>query len=531
MFHSSRVFPLTTSAVFLCIVVAAVPTVGQNQTERASSGQTTLARDLSQILLNLHVLNVLDFGVIADGKTKNTAAITQAIQAANQIGGGEVVFPPGTCVTGTFPMLSNVTLNLQAGAVLRGSTELADYGDSSAFGFDHNYGTSSSGEGDKVGMIVARDVTNVAIVGQGVIDGNSSEFFDFRVPHISRDFDVTRKPLAFTAAMEMTESGPVEVKPTGRPGTMIIFSHCMNILVRDITLKNAPNWTLHMQNTENAIVTGLRVSNDLRIPNNDGMDCMHCRDVHVSDCNIATGDDDFAFVGSDNVSVANCSLFSNSSGIRLEDTRDSTFSDLVIHSNRGLGVYERGSGETANVLFSNLVIDSHLISGHWWGKGEPILIASAGTADRGVHDVVFANIVATAENGILLFGTHPDAIRSIRFDGIKLTIRPPSPALANAVGGNFDLRWVAKGPSEGIFKHDIAALYGHNLKDLRIKDFQLVWNDKLPAYFANAIALEDFSEVSIDGFTGRQAQQHRGFRYLCLLCRYLCERTRDVRQQ
>src|SRR5271165_3378435 len=188
------------------------------------------------------------------------------------------------------------------------------------------------------------------------------------------------------------------IRATDRSGTMIICSHCKHVLIRDITFKDAPNWTFHLQSTEDAIVSGLRVDADLRIPNNDGMDCMRCRNVHVSDCNMSAGDDDFAFVDSDNVSVSNCTLISNSSGIRLEDTRDSTFSNLVIHANRGLGIYDRGDGNTANVMFSDLVIESHLVTGHWWGKGEPILIASAGKAvNGGVHDVRFTNIAARGE--------------------------------------------------------------------------------------------------------------------------------------
>ncbi len=479
-----------------------------NSGPATASAEQIQAAKASPSGTELHTFSVRDFGATGDGKTKDTSAITKAMQAANQSGGGEVVFPPGIYVAGTFEMLSNVTLNLQVGAVLLGSPDVADYGDISDFGFDHNYGVSSSGEGNRVGMIVARGAENIAIIGQGVIDGNSSAFFDFNTPHNGRDYDAsfTRNPAAFTAAVANTENGPVELKPAGRPGTMIICSNCRHVVIRDITLKDSPNWTLHLQSTEDAVVVGLRVNADLRIPNNDGMDCMRCREVHVSDCNMSAGDDDFAFVSSDDVSVSNCTLISNSSGIRLEDTRDSTFSDLVIHANRGLGIYDRGDGNTANVLFSNLVIESRLVTGHWWGKGEPILIASAGKAEGGgVHDVRFTNIAARGQSGIVLWGTHADAIRAIRFDGMKLVIEAPSPELADAVGGNFDLRWVAKNFSEAVYKHDIAALFGHNVSDLQINNLELVWGENLPSYFTHAVELEDFDGLSMSGFSGRQA--------------------------
>ena len=483
--------------------------VAQNtSTPAAAPAEQMQAGNASPSATSLHLFYVRDFGATGDGKTKDTVGITKAIQAANASGGGEVVFPPGIYVAGTFELLSNVTLDLQVGSVLLGSRDVADYGNISDYGFDHHYGVSSSGEGDRVGMIVGRGVSNVAIIGQGVIDGNSSAFFDFNTPHNGKDYDAgfTRNPAAFAAAVENTSNGPVELKAAGRPGTMIICSHCKHVVIRDITFKDSPNWTFHLQNTEDAIVSGLRVNADLRIPNNDGMDCMRCRNVHVSECNMSAGDDDFAFVSSDDVSVANCTLISNSSGIRLEDTRDSTFSDLVIHANRGLGIYDRGDGNTANVLFSNLVIESHLITGHWWGKGEPILIASAGKAEGGgVHDMRFTNITARGQSGIVLWGTHPDAIRGIRFDGMKLVIQAPAPELANAVGGNFDLRWVAKNFSEAVYKHDIAAVFGHNVSDLQMNNFELEWGENLPAYFTHAIELEDFHGFSISGFSGRQA--------------------------
>jgi polygalacturonase len=97
------------------------------------------------------------------------------------------------------------------------------------------------------------------------------------------------------------------------------------------------------------VISGIHVANNLLLPNNDGFDCFGCWDVHFSDCDIRASDDDFAIVNSEDVTVTNCSLVSRSSGIRLETTRYSTFSNLAIHSNRGLAVYGRGLGTTAHV--------------------------------------------------------------------------------------------------------------------------------------------------------------------------------------
>jgi polygalacturonase len=189
------------------------------------------------------------FGAKGDGATLDTQAIQAAIRAANKAGGGTVAFRPGIYVTGTFELLSNVTLDVEAGAVILGSARVADYGSIRDFGFGRNYGVDYTGEGSLVGLIVAKNADNVAIVGQGAIDGDSSAFFDFTKPHYGLDFDpqYTRQGRGFMDAVLQTGDGPAAVQPDGRAGTMIIFSNCKNVLLRDITLRNAPNWTVQQR--------------------------------------------------------------------------------------------------------------------------------------------------------------------------------------------------------------------------------------------------------------------------------------------
>jgi polygalacturonase len=453
--------------------------------------------------------DVREFGAKGDGTTLDTQAIEAAIGAANKAGGGTVVFLPGTYLTGTFRLLSNVTLDVEAGAVIQGSGKVADYGAIEDFGFGRTYGLDYTGEGSRVGLIVAENAENVGILGRGTINGNSDAFFDFTKPHYSLDFDpkYTRQGQGFMDAVLNTGDGPIDFVPTGRAGTMIIFSHCKNVLIRDITLRNAPNWTVHLQTVQGAVVEGIHILNDLRIPNNDGVDCIGCRDVHFSDCDIRTGDDDFAIVGSEDVSVNNCSLTSNSSAIRLEDTRSSVFSNLTIHANRGIGIYERGKGRTASVLFSGIVIDTHLLTGHWWGKGEPIYIAIGETKGLAgsVSDVRFSNVSAEGENGIVLHGDPKGSIRDISFDHVWLHLRVTRKDVNAAVGGNFDLRWTTDSLKTAVFEHDIPGMYARFVKGLEIHGLNMQWADGMPGYYSSAFELEDVQDLTIDRFQGRQA--------------------------
>lgn len=461
------------------------------------------------------ICDVRTFGAKGDGVALDTAPINKAILSCAEAGGGTVVFHPGTYLTGTIDLLSNITLQLDAGATIEGSLTLTDYRKLSDYAMGRDFGVNSSGEGLLVGIIVARDAHDVAIVGRGTIDGQGDAFMDLDTPHVGADYDsrYTRNPTAFETAVHNLQFGPVRPKDqgNGRPGTMIIFSNCKNVLVRDVRLHAAPNWTLHLQNTEQATLSGLHIDNDLRIPNNDGIDCIHCRYVHISDNDIQAGDDDLAIFGSEHVNVTNCSLVSRSAAIRLESTRNSTFDNLSIDSNRGIGIFHStNSGDsTESVLFSNISMRTRLIGGHWWGKAEPIYIAVSPCAPTeckgGVHDVTFSNISAEAESGMLIYGAENDMVTGLRLDRIRLKITAPDPDLAAAVGGNFDLRWTARNLQEAIFKHDIPALYCRWVENFRVTGLELQWGEGLPEYFSDGVECEQFRDVAIDHFEGRQA--------------------------
>jgi hypothetical protein len=455
--------------------------------------------------------DVRDFGAKGDGTTLDTLAINSAIVAANKAGGGTVVFVPGTYVSGRIRILSNVTLDVEAGAKILGSAKMADYGPAPDMVYGGAYESDAKGMSTMVGLIYAVDAENIGIVGHGIIDGNSDSFFDFNKSHWAEDFDAkyTRQGAAFRDAITKTIDGPNDILDIGRPGNMIILSHAKNVLLRDITLRHSPTWTLHLQTVQGAVIDGIHIQNDMRVPNNDGIDCFACKNVRISNTDIKTADDGFVIVYGDDITATNCTVTSNSSAIRLEDTRNSSFTNLTMHANRGIGVYDRGKGRTDSVLFADSTIDTHLLTGHWWGKGEAIFVAVGHAIGEtgSISRVRFSNIVADSENGIQIQGDPKGTISDIWFDNVSLRMRIPRPQVNAAVGGNFDLRWTAATDDfkNAIYTHDIPGFYARYVDGLDLHGLDIQWADGMPAFYSSALQIEDVQNLSIDRFRGRQA--------------------------
>jgi hypothetical protein len=458
--------------------------------------------------------NIRDHGTRADAQEVQTHAIQQTIDACSNAGGGTVVIPPGTFITGAIRLRSHVTLLLESGAVLKGSPHLEDY---------HI-------DGKLVGLISAIDCEDIAIRGSGTIDGNGMAFMNPNTPHGGNDYDraFTRQGDSYLQGKDAWDDGPI--LPKNRPGNMVVFANCKKIRVEDVTLREPPYWTLHINGSEDVLIHGITVDNRRDIPNNDGIHCSTSSDVHISDCTITTGDDAIAisgvndhagavpgFIGynkpAENITIANCTLRSRSAGIRIgygfNDCRNIVASNLIINANRGIGIFARDHGNISNLIFTNILIRTQLYRGHWWGKAEPIHISAlAMNKDQPigrVSDVQFHNITADAEDGVVLYAAEPGLIQNVQLDNLKLTLRGSS--LQADYGGNIDLRPALEPPLR-LFKHDIAGVFAHGVDHLQLRNFDMNWSGSLPDFFSHAIECENFTDVLIDGLRGAAATKN-----------------------
>lgn len=242
--------------------------------------------------------NILDFGAVPDGKTLNTAAIQAALDAA-AASGGEVAVPPGVFLTGTIVLRSRSTLRLAQGATLLGSPRLTDYGHPIGWGWPHN---EQNCDVTPWHLIQALDAENVVITGEGTIAGNGPAFWS---PDRQTEWHFWRH---------------IENR---RPSPMVHIENCRHVRIENVTLRESAGWTLHLHNCESARVDGVTIRNTYFGPNTDGMDISNCRRVIVTGCDIETGDDAIALMGSgyggpsEDIVIGNCVLRTSCVGIRV----------------------------------------------------------------------------------------------------------------------------------------------------------------------------------------------------------------------
>ena len=299
--------------------------------------------------------DVRDFGAKGDGAAKDTAAIQQAVDAAQAAGGGRVVLPAGTYLSGTVWLKSGVELHLAKGAVLKGSVDRNDYNANDCF--PENFW--SGGEEWSGGhLILGYKVENVALTGEGVIDGNGPKFFmaecdeDSHFPYYK--YGLKLHPLD---------------RDWFRPGPMVALFLSKNIRLEGITLKNTPCWTTHFRCCDGLTVRNVTIDADRTIANSDGLSIDCTRNVTVTGCTIKTGDDGFAIRASckhhaaahpcENIRISDCDVWTCCWGIRFGvgtgTIRNVTVEKCRFHeSANGIGFTPAWVAERRNVYIEDI---------------------------------------------------------------------------------------------------------------------------------------------------------------------------------
>jgi polygalacturonase len=226
---------------------------------------------------------VTDFGANGNGRHDNFPAFRDAIAACHAAGGGRVVVPRGWyLLNGPIHLASHVNLHIEAGANVTFAPEPEHY---LPLVLTRWEGTMLYGHSPRV---YARGATDIAITGEGTIDGNGRATLAYMK---DRPRGGNGTPRRMGAEGVPLEERRFETERWLRP-SMIQFMECENVLVDGVTLRDSTFWVLHPVLSRNITVRGLHIES--WNSNNDGVDPDSCTDVLIEHCEFRTGDDAIA---------------------------------------------------------------------------------------------------------------------------------------------------------------------------------------------------------------------------------------------
>ncbi len=235
--------------------------------------------------------DIMRFGAVGDGKTDCTESFASAIAACSKAGGGRVVVPAGTFLSGAIHLRSNVNLHVARGATIRFSRDTNKY---LPVVFTRFEGTELMNYSP---FIYAFEQENIAITGPGTLDGQAGP--ETWWPWVGRAEygwkNGDRNQLQDRRMLfEMAENAvPVRDRVFGAEHflrTQFIQPYrCQNVLIEGITITNSPMWEIHPVLCANVTVHNVNVIS--HGPNNDGCNPESCTDVLIKECSFDTGDD------------------------------------------------------------------------------------------------------------------------------------------------------------------------------------------------------------------------------------------------
>lgn len=287
------------------------------------------------------VFRVTDYGVKGDGETLDSPAIQKAIDACTNAGGGTVVIPAGTYLSATILLKDNVRLYLEKGALLLGTTDIKAYDNPDPF---------MEGLGIDVGwaFIAAIDAKNVAIEGEGVVDGQGSAL---KARHIAED--------------KRSES-----KIWGARPFLLRVLRCDGVTVKGVTLKYAGAWTSHYAQSKNIIIEDVTILSR-GVAHNDGINIDGCQQVRIRNCDIDSGDDALCFKATyskapcRDITVTGMRLKSNQAGIKMGTESMSSFENIRISQchiydtrNGGIKLFTVDGAHLRNIEITDITMDN-----------------------------------------------------------------------------------------------------------------------------------------------------------------------------
>ncbi len=286
---------------------------------------------------------ITDYGAVDDGKTVNTKAIQSAIDKCAADGGGVLIVPKGTFLTGSVFFKQGVDLLLEKEGVLKGTVEPNDYPQ-----------VDTRWEGEEMVWTAALvnffNMKDMSLTGSGQIDGSGDRWMQ-RYPRGSRELRI------------------------GRP-RLIAIQNCKEVKVSDLSLKNQACWGLFILYSENVVVENLIIRAEHNIISSDGIDVDSSKNVLITGCDIDVNDDCIAIKSG-----------KDEDGRRVNRPAE----DIIVDKCRfryghgGVSMGSEMSGGIRNVEIRNCIMDSD----NW----APIRFKSQPSRGGVVENITYRDIV------------------------------------------------------------------------------------------------------------------------------------------
>ena len=380
--------------------------------------------------------NVRDHGAKGDGVAVDSPAINAAIAAAAAAVGGTVRLPPGTYLSFSIRLQSNITLQLDRGATLLAATPAPELGtydppEPNAWGEKHRYQDFGHSHWHN-SLIWGEGLEHIAIIGEGLIHGRG----------LSRHYSYDTGPAA---------NGPAN-KTIG-------LKNCRDVSIRGLSILEAGHFALLANGVDRLTLENLIVDT-----NRDGLDIDACRQVRISNCRVNSPNDDAIVLktsfglgeirATENVIITHCAVSGFDVGSVLDGTRRRTtlrapdrdgptgriklgtesngdfrritISDCTFERSRGLAIESVDGGMIEDLTVTNLTMREV--------TNPPIFIrlgarlrGPAGTAVGRIRRVHIRGVTATDADprygAILISGLPGNPIEDVTLADIHITAR------------------------------------------------------------------------------------------------------------
>ena len=454
--------------------------------------------------------NVRSFGAIGDGKNLDSPAINHAIAAAAEAGGGTVLVPAGTYLSGSIHLQSNIHLVIDAGATILGAPQNLN-----AYDFTEPWTNNPYQDGGHCyfhnSLIWGENLTNVFVTGNGMINGGGLVRGDALLNQMCGFADELGSQQNYGAE---TANGSVRLG-----NKAIALKRCKNVLLRDVTIFHGGHFAILVTGCDNLTVDNVMMDTD-----RDGIDIDCCRNTMVSNCRINSPNDDGLCPKStyalgeirptENLTIVNCQVSGFVEGTLIDGTlkptkngygrikfgtessggfRNCTVANCTFRSCHGLALEEVDGGIMDNITINNLtMMDVHDYA-IYITTGKRNRTPGLTTNSR-ARNILISNVIAAGVDkmsGIQIMGLPEQPVEGVRLENVRLTSKGGGTANDAAINpkelgtGYPEPRKLGTLPAYGIFARHVRGLELANLT------VNFATNDFRPAaYFADIQGLE-----------------------------------------